>query len=182
MQIPWQSIQGFSGSVAVGGLVLTSLLLLAGAFATNLFAAIDFISRSAVWAIVVAIPVASLSYVVGLLTTAGAESLFAFVGWVPRMTIVEELQRICRKGDFIIGRYLQLRQEAELLAGGCLALLVLALACLSASFAAAGWRPTLFSAAAMCTVFALGSCALSISRYRAVTAIGCDDSANEEKR
>jgi hypothetical protein len=40
MQIPWQGIQGFSGAIAVGGLALTSLLLLAGVFATNLFLAI----------------------------------------------------------------------------------------------------------------------------------------------
>jgi hypothetical protein len=53
MQVPWQSIQGFSGAVAVGGLALTSLLLLAGVFATNLFLAIEFISKSTAWAIVV---------------------------------------------------------------------------------------------------------------------------------
>jgi hypothetical protein len=35
MQAPWQSIQGFSGAVAVGGLALTGMLLLAGVFATT---------------------------------------------------------------------------------------------------------------------------------------------------
>src|SRR5678815_4223526 len=181
MQVPTQSIQGFSGSVAVGGLVLTSLLLLIGAFATSLFAAVDFLSHSPAWAIVVAVPVAALSYVVGLLTTAVAESLFALVGWVPRMATVQELQKIHRKNEFVIGRYLQLRQEAESLAGGSLALVVFALACLCASFAGAGWRPTLLSASAMCVVLAVGSCALSVSRYRAVSAIASDESTNEVK-
>lgn len=181
MQIPSQSIQGFSGSVAVGGLVLTSLLLLMGAFATNIFAAVDFLARSPAWAIVVAVPIASLSYVVGLLTTAMAESLFARFGWVPRMAVVQELHDIYRKNEFLIGRYLQLRQEAESLAGGCLALLLCALACLSASFAAAGWRPTLFASSAICGLVAFGSCALSVSRYRLVAAIVSDPSTSEEK-
>ena len=182
MQVPWQSIQGFSGSVAVGGLVLTSLLLLAGAFATSIFAALDFLSRSAVWAIVVAIPIASLSYLVGLLTTAAGESLLRLVGWIPRVAIVEELQRIRQQDEFMIGRYLQLRQEAELLAGGCLALLLLALACLAATLAAAGWRPTLFSASATCTVLAVGCCALAVSKYCAVAAIGSENLTEEAKQ
>jgi hypothetical protein len=97
------------------------------------------------------------------------------------MAIVQELHKIYRKNEFVVSRYLQLRQEAESLAGGSLALVVFALACLCASFAAAGWRPTLLSAFAMCVLLAVGSCALSVSRYRAVTAIVSDESTNEVK-
>ena len=171
MQVPWQSIQGFSGAIAVGGLTLTSLLLLAGVFATNIFLAIEFISKSTAWAIVVAFPFASLAYVVGLLTNAAAEAIFVRLGWLQRSALTDELLQIGEKGEFLIGRFLHLRQEGEILAGGSLALGVLAMACAFASYPAEGWRRTLISATLMCIALCIGSSALSISRFKSANAL-----------
>jgi hypothetical protein len=178
MQIPWQGIQGFSGAIAVGGLALTSLLLLAGVFATNLFLAIEVVSRSTAWAIVVALPIASLAYVVGLLTNAAAEAIFVRFGWLQRNTLIDELIQIREKGEFLIGRFLQLRQEGEILAGGSLALGILAMACAFASYPIEGWRRTLISATFMCVMLCIGSSSLSISRFRSANALAnaCPDS------
>jgi hypothetical protein len=171
MQVPWQSIQGFSGAVAVGGLTLTSLLLLIGVFASSIFPAIDFLSKSTAWAIIVAVPVASLTYVVGLLTNAAAELLYVRVGWLPRGSLTDELVRINGSGDFLIGRFLYFRQEAEILAGGSLALSLFATTCAVAAYPAEGWRRTLITMTLLSAVLCIGSAVLSISRFRSASSL-----------
>jgi hypothetical protein len=55
--VPWQSIQGFSGSAAVGSLVFVGWVLIANAFANNLVPTIDRFSETQAWAVVIAVPV-----------------------------------------------------------------------------------------------------------------------------
>lgn len=180
MQIPWQSIQGFSGSIAIGGLLLTALTLLAAVFANNLLVALDFVSRSPLWAIVVAVPVTALSYVVGLLTTAVSESLFVLFGWLAPRSVVHELSQIARKPEFLVARYLQIRQEAELLAGSSVALVLFALACALASYLSIGWRASLLSVCALCLLFAVGSCLISLAKFATVAELAASEVEREK--
>ena len=73
--VPWQSIQGFSGAAAVGSVVFVDWALITDAFADNLFPIINLYSQTPTWAIVVAIPVLSLAYLLGLLFIGAGEAL-----------------------------------------------------------------------------------------------------------
>jgi len=112
--VPWQGLQGLTGAVAVGGLSLTSLFLLAAVFAPNLLLAIDVVSRSTAWAIVVAAPLISLAYVVGLLTSAAAESLFVRFGRLRLADLADELRTVSKLSDLVVTRYQQML-NAELM-------------------------------------------------------------------
>jgi hypothetical protein len=112
-----------------------------------------------------------MAYVVGLLANAAAELIFVRLGWLQRSTLTDELLQIGDKGEFVIGRFLHLRQEGEILTGGSLAVGVLAIACAFAAYPVEGWRRTLISAALMCTVLCIGSSVLSISRFRSANAL-----------
>ena len=169
--VPWQGLQGFTGAVAVGGLTLTSLFLLAAVFAPNLLLAIDVVSRSTAWAIVAAIPLISLAYVVGLLTSAAAESLFVRIGRLRLADLADELRAVSKLSELVVARYQQLRQEAEVLAGSSLALCVLGLASATAAYSLEGWRRTLISIAITCAVLSVGAALLSVYRYRSASSL-----------
>lgn len=171
MQMPWQGLQGFSGAVAVGGLSITSLFLLAAVFAPNLLLAIDVVSRSTAWAIVVAIPLTSLAYVVGLLTSAAAESILLRAGRLRAIDLSAELQLVSRLHDVVISRYLQQRQEAEVLAGSALALCLLGLTSAIAAYSIDGWRRTLISITVACFTLSIGSALLSVYRYGSASSL-----------
>ena len=171
MQVPLQGLQGFTGAVAVGGLTLTSLFLLAAGFAPNLLLAIDVITRSTAWAIVAAVPLTSLSYVLGLLTIAAAESLLTQTNLLRQVDSAAELLAVSKLGDLVIARYQQQREEAEVVAGSSLALCVLGVASVAAALSEDGWRRTLISLALACLVLSVGSAVLSVYRYRGATSL-----------
>jgi len=165
MEISSQTIQGFSGATAVGALTLVGLALIANAFATNLFPAIDFYARTPTWAIVVAIPLASLSYLLGLLATGAAEAALIWSRLINANVLIEDAVRVSVRGEFVAGRFQQLRQEAELLAGSAIALALLALGTALSAWATEGWRRFLTATTLAAVVFALSSIGLSRSRY-----------------
>jgi hypothetical protein len=171
MQVPLQGLQGFTGAVAVGGLTLTSLFLLAAVFAPNLLLAIDVITRSTAWAVVAAIPLSSLAYVVGLLTTAAAESILVRTGRLRHVELAAELEAVVKLSELAVARYHQQRQEAEVLAGSSLALCVLGLASAIAAFSIEGWWRTLISVAVACVALSVGSALLSVYRYRSASSL-----------
>lgn len=166
MQIPWQSLQDFSGATAVGALTLVGLTLIANAFAPNLFPAIDIYSRTATWAIVVALPLLALCYLLGLLSTGAAEVALVWFRLLDANTLIEDTISVSTNGEFVAGRFQQLRQEAELLAGSAIALALLAFGAALSAWAVEGWRRFLTSVALSAIVFAVSSVALSLSRYR----------------
>ena len=171
MQSALQGLQGFTGAVAVGGLTISSLFLLAAVFAPNLLLAIDVVTRSTAWAIVAAIPLSSLAYVVGLLTTAAAESLLVRAGRLRQVDVAAELEAVSELSDIVVARYHQQRQEAEVLAGSSLAFCVLSLASATAAFWIDGWRRTLISVAVACVTLFVGSALLSVYRYRSASSL-----------
>lgn len=171
MQVPLQGLQGLTGAVAVGGLTITSLFLLAAVFAPNLLLAIDVITRSTAWAVVAAIPLSSLSYIIGLLTSAAAESLLTRTGRLRQVNLIAELQAVSRLSELVVARYQQQRQEAEVLAGSSLAFCVLSIASAIAVSSIEGWRRTLIWLAIVCLVLSVGSALLSIYRYRSASSL-----------
>lgn len=150
----------------MGGLSITSLFLLAAVFAPNLLLALDVITRSTAWAVVAAIPLSSLAYVVGLLTTAAAEALLVRVVRLRHLDLAAELEAVSTLSEYVVACYQQQRQEAEVLAGSSLALCVLSLASAIAAFSIVGWRRSLISVAVACIALSLGSALLSVYRYR----------------
>ena len=66
---------GVSGATAVGSLVFVDWALITNAFADNLFPIINLYSQSPTWAIVIAVPVLSLVYLLGLLCIGAGEAL-----------------------------------------------------------------------------------------------------------
>jgi hypothetical protein len=171
MQVPLQGLQGFTGAVAVGGLTITALFLLAAVFAPNLLLAIDVVTRSTAWAIVAAVPLSSLAYVVGLLTIAAAESLLVRAGRLRHLDLADELEAVSKRSEIVVARYHQQRQEAEVLAGSSLAFFVLSLASATAAIPVDGWRRTLTSIAVACVVLSVGSALLSVYRYRSASSL-----------
>ena len=163
--VPWQSIQGFSGATAVGSLVFVDWALITNAFADNLFPVINLYSQSPTWAIVTAVPVLSLVYLLGLLCIGAGEALLVVFRLIPASSL-DEAQMACSElSDFIAARYQQLRQDAEVLAGSALALGLLAVGASLHAWRIDGWRRFLLSVAVCATLVALGSLALSVRRH-----------------
>lgn len=166
MQVPWQSIQGFSGATAVGALTLVGLALIANAFATSLFPAIDSYARlSPTWAIVVAVPLLALCYLLGLLSNGAAEAVMIRVRLIEENALIEDPVIVSSRGEFVTGRFQQLHQEGELLAGSAVALFCIAIGSALSAWPAGGWRRFLTAIAFVAIMFAVGSVFLSRSRY-----------------
>jgi hypothetical protein len=163
--VPWQSIQGFSGATAVGSLVFVDWALITDAFADNLFPVINLYSQSSTWAIVIAVPVLSLVYLLGLLCIGAGEALLIALKLVPSSGLDDGNIAISELSSFVVARYQQLRQDAEILAGSALALVLLAVGASLHAWRIEGWRRSLLSVAVCATVVAVGSVALAVRRH-----------------
>jgi len=168
VQFPWHTIQGFSGATAVGALTLVGLILIANGFATNLLPAIDVYSRTATWAIVVAVPVLASSYLLGLISMGTAEALLIRCRLIDAEALIDDQVAVAARGDSIGGHFHQLRQEAELLAGGSIGLAVFAVGAALSAWLAEGWRRFLTSIALAAICLAVAS--ISLARFRHTTA------------
>jgi hypothetical protein len=182
MPIPWQSIQGFSGATAVGTLTLLGLLLTANAFATNLFPAIHFYSQTPTWAIVVAVPVVALSYLLGLLSNGAAEAVLVWLRLVDGKALTEDPVWVSVHGEFVAGRFQQLRQEAELLAGSAISMTLLSIGAGLSAWNVEGWRRFLTTVALVAIGFALSSIALSRSRFSSAHRLAVAAASQEMSR
>ena len=171
MQLPWQNIQGFSGAAAVGALVLVDFTLIADAFATNLFPAINLYAQTPTWAVIVAVPLVALVYLLGVLSIGGGDSLLAAFGHASRITLADEASFLSACSELLATRFQQLRQEAELLAGSFVVFTLLSLGSLLHAVRIPGWRRFLISVAIAAVVFAALSMALAVRRYRSAHAI-----------
>ncbi len=165
MQLPWQNIQGFSGATAVGALTLVGLVLIANSFASNLLPAIDFYARTATWAIVVAVPVVALTYLLGLIATGAAEALLVWRRLVDANVLIDDQIAVSGHGELISGYFQQLHQEAGLLAGGSIGLSLLGLGAALSAWAASGWWRFLASVAIAAIALAIASIALARFRH-----------------
>jgi hypothetical protein len=166
MDIPWQGLQGFSGATAIGALVFVDLALVANSFANNLFPVIQDYSKTQTWAIVVAIPVISLAYLLGVLSIGTSELMLIWVRALDAKTLVEDTIAVTGKGEYAAARFQQIRQEAEMLAGGTIAFALLALGAALYAWKIAGWRRFLTAVAIMAFLLAVASVLLCLYRYR----------------
>jgi len=165
MEFP-QVLQGFSGATAIGGLVLVDLLLIGNAFADNLFPRIQDYSHESTFAIVVAIPLVSLAYLLGVLSIGAAELILTSLRLLNKRVLVDDMIDASRGGEYVAGRFQQIRQEAELLGGGVIAFVLLALGAALSGWKIEGWRRFLTAVAVMAVVFGICSACLCIYRYR----------------
>jgi hypothetical protein len=164
---PWQSIQGFSGATAVGSIVFVDWALITDAFAGNLIPVINVYSQSPTWAIVIAVPVLSLAYLLGLLCIGAGEALLLAVKLVSESTLADDDFVRADVSNLAAARYQLLRQDAEILAGSALAIAIAHLA-IGASLHAwqiDGWRRFLTSVAICAILLAVGSLFLSVRRH-----------------
>ena len=167
--VPWQGLQGFTGAVAVGGLTLTSLFLLAAVFAPNLLLAIDVVAFHRL-AIVAAIPLISLAYVVRLLTSAAAESLFVRIGRLRLADLADELrqcQSLASLSSHATNNYAKKLRCWRVARSPLCACPRQCNCCLLAR----GWRRTLISIAITCAVLSVGAALLSVYRYRSASSL-----------
>ena len=111
--VPWQSIQGFSGAIAVGSIVFVDWALITNAFADNLFPVINLYSQSPTWAIVTAVPLLSLAYLLGLLCIGAGEALLIYFKFVPVSSLYEGQLACSAPTSFVAARYQQLRQRRD---------------------------------------------------------------------
>src|SRR5712691_4474721 len=115
MEIPWQSIQGFSGASVIGALVLVDLGLIANAFADNLFPTITNFSTTAAYALVIAVQVLTLTYFLSRFCIGAGELALALSLLFNSKTLAEDSVTVSARGESCAARFHQLRQEAELL-------------------------------------------------------------------
>jgi hypothetical protein len=165
MEFP-QALQGFSGATAIGALVFVDLTLIGNSFANNLFPAIHDYSKDPTWAIVVAVPLVSLVYLLGVLSIGAAELILISFRLLNRNILVEDTIAASRGGEYVAARFQQIRQEAELLAGGVVAFALLALGAALSAWRIEGWRRFLTTVATMAVVFGGSSVLLCIYRHR----------------
>jgi hypothetical protein len=165
MDLPWQNIQGFSGAAAIGAIVLVDLALISNAFADNLFPVIEIYSQTPTWAIVVAVPLLSLAYLVGLLAIGAGDALIRLLRPARTNVLIADDIALAAASDSIVGRYQQLRQEAELLAGSTIAFALLAVGAGLSAWRVTGWQRFLTAVAIASMAFTAGSIALARSRH-----------------
>jgi hypothetical protein len=166
MQIPWQGLQGFSGATAIGALVLVDLALVANSFADNLFPVINIYSKSPTWGIVVAIPLVSLAYLLGVLSIGAAELLLIRIRWVDANALIEDTIAASANGELAAVRFQQLQQEAELLGGGSIAFGLLGVGATLCAWRIEGWQRFLMAVAIMSVLLAVASIFLCVYRHR----------------
>lgn len=165
MEFP-QVLQGFSGATAIGGLVFVDLILIGNAFADNLFPSIRQYSESPTWALVVAVPLVSLVYLLGVLSIGAAELILTSFRLLNKRALVDDTIDASSGGDYVAGRFQQIRQEAELLGGGAIAFALLGLGAALSGWRIEGWRRFLTAVTVMAVVFGACSVFLCIHRYR----------------
>ena len=176
--IPWQTVQGFSGATAVGSIAFVDWALITNAFADNLFPVIDLYSSTPTWAIVVAIPIIALTYLLGLLFIGAGEILLLRMKLLTSADLDDEGMHRSDLPALVTARYHVLRQEAEVLAGSALAIGLLAVGTTLHSWRIDGWRRFLISVTLCAIVLAIGSAALAIRRHKAAAQLlrRCDSS------
>jgi hypothetical protein len=106
-------------------LALVDFALIADAFASNFFPAINLYAEAPTWALIVAVPLVALVYLLGVLSIGGGDSLLAAFGHASRITLADEALFLSTSREFLATRFQQLRQEAELLAGSFVAFTLL---------------------------------------------------------
>src|SRR6202163_5060395 len=163
--IPWQNIQGFSGAAAIGSIVFVDLVLIANAFADNLFPVIDLYSQTTTWAVVIALPALALVYLIGLLSIGAGEAALVWLRLVSRIDLAEDILGLPGLPSIIAARYQQLRQDAEILAGSAIAFGLLAVGSSLYAWRIEGWRRFLSAVMVCAIIFALGSVALAVRGY-----------------
>jgi len=134
MPIATDSIGTFAGATGVGALCLLGVFLLLDGRAPNLFPTFEEYAKTATWGVVAAIPVLAIAYVVGLvLLTASGFALRGAFGLSVRHQAADaaRLSSLAAKESVLSQTYLQLRQEADVMGGAALALVVLGLGALS---------------------------------------------------
>jgi len=166
MQMSWQNVEGYSGATAVGAVVLVDLILIANAFADNLFPVINDYAKTATWAIVVAIPLLSLTYLLGLVCMGTAEVLLIWSCLVDGRALTNDAVAVTARGELVAGRFHQLRQEAELLAGGVIAFALLALGSALGAWRIQGWRRFLTAVAITAILLSTATIFLCLYRYQ----------------
>ncbi len=166
MSIPWQSIQGFAGATGVGALALLGLFLFTDGLAPNTLPTVEVYAKTAIWGVVVAIPLLSIAYVAGLLAMGAADAIAGRLPWSDRSDRMIDLQRLAGAADVVSTRYQQLRQEQEILSGSALALLLLAAGALVERLNLPGWSRSIGLIAVVTIVTAIASFALGASKGR----------------
>jgi len=170
MNLPWQNIEGFSGATAVGSLVFIDLAVISDAFADNLFPTINVYAQTPTWAIVVAVPLVSLVYLLGVLSISGGTALLSW-DRTNRMTATEETSFLSTCSALVAARFQQLRQGAELMAGSFVAFTLLSVGCAFHAVRIPGWRRFLISVVIATVVLSVLSIKLALKQYRLARAI-----------
>ena len=124
----------FAGATGVGALCVLAMFLFFDGRASNLLPNVEAYAKTATWAIVAAVPVLAMSYIVGLLLISGAESAVARTFGPTADVELADLARVAKlpaKDSVAVQRFAQLRQDRAILAGSAVALLLLAFGALS---------------------------------------------------
>ncbi len=92
--------------------------------------------------------------------------MLVWVRLLDAKALVEDTISVAGRGEYAAARFQQIRQEAELLAGGTIAFALLALGAALSAWRIEGWRRFLTAVAIMAVLLAGGSMLLCLYRYR----------------
>jgi hypothetical protein len=166
MQFPWHGLQGFSGATAIGSIVLIGGIFLVNAFAENLLPAIQIFASTPTWALVTAIPLVALAYLIGLLSIGAGEAILHGLRLTNRTTIISDAMKISTKNGLIVERYFLLIQEANILAGSSLSFACLSFSAAFSAWKIEGWRGLLTTTSSVALLLSFYSILLSTLRHR----------------
>jgi hypothetical protein len=125
MDLPWSDLQGFAGATGVGAVVILAAFLTLDGLDGNLFPSVETYAKTGTWAIVATVPTLAFSYVLGLMTIGLGHVLVHVLFGI---AVQASDSAVFRKDTFVVAAslYRQALQEADVLAGSALALLLLA--------------------------------------------------------
>lgn len=131
--MPIESASAFAGATGVGALCFLAVFLILDGRDPGVFPTVEFYAKTTTWGIVVAVPVAAMAYVAGLLAIAVSSKLLEQMAHTTIGRSADDVVALVQlnKDSPVAQQYLQLHQEQGILAGSAIALLLLTIGALS---------------------------------------------------
>ena len=148
------TIATFAGPAGVGALCLLGVFLFLDGWAPDLFPTFEHYAKTASWGVVAAIPTLAISYVLGLSLMIASERALVMIGGPPQSTEVADVARIGTMDSPASQAYVEALRNRAVLAGGALALVILAIGAISDARNLPGLKEVIVGSAAATVLLA----------------------------
>jgi len=134
LKMPSESLSTVAGPAGVGSLCILGMFLALDGHAPAIFPTVEEYAKSATWGVIAAVPVLVIAYVLGLFVSSVAvlavQSVYG-VGTAAETADIVAIASVPIEKSPAIQYFLQLRQDRAVLAGSCVAFIILSIGAVS---------------------------------------------------